>query len=133
MDKIIKYGLVILKNGKFLVNRKFGTKLFLMPGGKPEVGESIEGCLVREIKEEHAVGLVKDSIRHFGDFEDVAANEPHTTISIKVYLGKIIGEPTIGSEIEEQRWFGKNDNPDILSPVIKNKILPALIKENLLE
>lgn len=132
MNKIIKYGLVIRRDGKFLINRKHGTKLFLMPGGKPEANESIEECLVREIKEEHEVELVKDAICYFGEFEDKAANESDTIISMKVYIGDILGEPVISSEIEEQKWFGRKDNPEILSPIIKNKILPALIKENVI-
>lgn len=132
MNKIIKYGLVLIKNKKFLINRKKGTKLFLMPGGKPKSGEAIEDCLVREIKEEHDCDLIRESIQHFGDFEDVAANEQNTIISMKVYIGKIKGEPKISSEIEEQRWFGKDNDPGILSPIIRNKILPALLKYNLI-
>ena len=132
MNKIIKYGLVIIKDGKFLINRKFNTKLFLMPGGKPEPGETIEECLVREIKEEHDVDLIKSTVKFFLDVEDMAANEPNTVIFMKVYFGKIKGTPKIRSEIEEQRWFGKNDDPNILSPIIRNKILPALIKEYLI-
>ena len=132
MNKIIKYGLVIVKNKKFLINRKKGTSLFLMPGGKPEKGESIEACLVREIKEEHSCELVKSSVKFFGDFEDMAANEPNTIIFMKVYLGKIVGEPKISSEIAEQRWFGKEDNKEILSPIIRNKILPALIEKKVI-
>lgn len=132
MDKIIKYGLLVIKDRRFLINRKKGTKLFLMPGGKPEFGESIEDCLIREIKEEHGCDLVKESIDFFGEFEDMAANELDTIIQMKVYSGKIIGEPRADSEIEEQRWFGHGDNKDILSHIIKNKILPAVIDKGLL-
>jgi len=103
-----------------------------MPGGKPEKDETIEECLVREIKEEHQVNLQKDTIKHFGDFEDIAANEPNTTIFMKVYIGKIVGEPKINEEIEEQRWFGKNDNLEILSPIIKNMILPEILKQKII-
>ena len=70
MNRIIKYGLVIVRNGKFLINKKYNTKMFLMPGGKPKQGESIKECLTREVKEEHKVDLIKNSIKHFGDFED---------------------------------------------------------------
>ena len=132
MDKIIKYGLVVIKDGKFLINRKHNTELFLMPGGKPKVDELIPVCLARELMEEHQVTIDKNSIKHFNDFEDIAANEPNTIIAMKVYLGTISGEPKINREIAEQRWFGKKDNPAILSPIIKNKILPALIKNNII-
>lgn len=132
MDKIIKYGLLILKDGKFLINRKFGTDLFLMPGGKPEKGESVENCLVREIKEEHDCEADVSSIKFLGDFEDIAANEPDTIISMKVYLGEIKGEPNVNSEIEEQRWFGRNDDVRVLSPIIRYKILPILLDKELI-
>lgn len=132
MKKIIKYGLIILHDGKFLINRKFNTKLFLLPGGKPKKDETIEECLVREIKEEHKVNLARESIEFFGDFEDIAANEPDTLVFIKTYRGKIEGMPKVNMEIEEQRWFGKNDDAEILSPILKNKILPALIKKKII-
>ncbi len=132
MGKIVKYGLVILRDGRFLINRKYNTKLFLMPGGKPKPDESIEDCLVREIMEEHKAELIKNSIKYFGDFEDEAANEPDTIICIKLYTGKIKGEPTANREIEEQRWFGKQDNPEILSTITRNKILPSLIKRKVI-
>lgn len=129
MKRIIKYGLIIIKDKKFLINRKKGTTLFLMPGGKPEPGESVEDCLIREIQEEHTCALLLESISFFGEFEDIAANEPNTLICIKLYLGTIVGVPHISSEIEEMRWFGRNDDPSILSPIIRNKILPALIEK----
>ena len=132
MDKLLKYGLIIIRNKKFLINRKYNTTLFLMPGGKPENNETIEECLIREIKEEHQVDLKKETIKYFGDFEDIAANEPNTIAHIKVYSGEIIGEPKINEEIEEQRWFGRNDNQKILSPILKNKILPEILKQKII-
>ena len=131
-DKIIKYGLIILKDGKLLINRKYGTKLFLMPGGKREEGESVEDCIAREIKEEHECEIVKDSLKHFGDFEDMAANEPNTIVSVRLFTGKIIGEPQASSEIEEQVWFSKEDSQEILSPTLRNKIFPAILERGLL-
>jgi len=132
MNKIIKYGLIIIKNKKFLINRKFDTKLFLIPGGKPNPGESIEDCLIREINEEHKCTILKDTIVFFGDFEDKAANEPDTIVSMKVYLGKIKGKPIPSHNIEEQKWFGISDDTSILSLIIKNKILPALVEKGLI-
>ena len=132
MNKIIKYGLVIVKDGKFLINRKYGTKLFLMPGGKPEAGESIEECLVREIKEEHEGYLVKASVKFFGQFEDMAANEPDTIISMKVYIGEVQGILKPSSEIEEQRWFGREDSIEILFKIIKKQIFPMLLERGII-
>lgn len=132
MKKLVKYGLVILKDKKFLINRKKGTTLFLMPGGKPEHGEAVEDCLIREIREEHACELLRKSIQYFGVFEDIAANEPNTLVSIHLYIGTIVGSPSVSSEIEEQRWFGRNDDPTVLSPIIRNKILPALVEKKII-
>lgn len=132
MNKIIKYGLVIVKDKKFLINRKKGTTLFLMPGGKPEARESVEACLIREIQEEHKCTLVPESISFFGEFEDVAANEPNTMVCIKLYLGTIVGVPHISSEIVEQRWFGRKDDASVLSPIIRNKILSELLKKKII-
>lgn len=132
MNRIVKHGLVIVRDGSFLINRKYGTKLFLMPGGRPEAGETIEECLVREIKEEHQCEVIKDSVKFFGIFEDMAANEPNTIVSINLYIGNILGEPQPSSEVEEQRWFNRDSDQNILSPLIKNKILPALIDSKII-
>jgi len=131
-NKIIKYGLIILKDRKFLINREDDVGTFLMPGGKPEENEGIEECLIREMKEEHKCDLNPETIKFFGEFEDVAANKPGKIISMKVYLGEIKGEPEISSEIVEQKWFGKDDDTSILSPIIKNKIFPAMLEKGLI-
>ncbi len=132
MNTILKVGLLIIRDKKFLVNRKYGTSIFLMPGGKPQAGESEQDALIREIHEEHGVELVRDSIRHFCDYKDMAVHEPNTTLLIKIYQGTIIGEPQCNSEIEEQKWIGKNDDISLCSPTIQNQIMPALIDQQLI-
>ena len=133
MNRIIKYGLVVVRDGKFLVNRKYNTSLFLMPGGKPEeYDKTVEDCLAREMVEEHGVGVIRDSVKYLGRFDDRASNEPDSIISMELYTGEIRGEPKPGAEIEEQRWVGRHDDPGILSPIIRNKILPALIENDLI-
>jgi len=132
MDKIIKYGMIIVRDGKFLVNRKHNTKLFLMPGGKPKPGENIEDCLIREIREEHNVELIPESIKFFGEFEGIAANESNTIVSMKLHVGDINGHPEISREIEEQKWFGRDDDPEVLSQIIREKILPAILKNRII-
>jgi len=129
MDKIKKFGLVVIKDKKLLVNRKKGTELFLLPGGKPLAVESPEDCLARELKEEHNCSI--KNIRKFGEFEDKAANE-NAKVHISAYTGDLIGTPKIGSEIVEQAWYSRHDNPAKLSPIIKYKIIPALLMDGLL-
>lgn len=132
MQRILKYGLILLRDGKFLINRKKNTTLFLLPGGKPLPDEEIIACLSRELQEEHQCSFDQSSVKLLGIFEDAAANEPDTLLTMHVYLADIIGEPICSSEIVEQRWFSKNDDPTILSPILKNKVLPVLVKKNII-
>lgn len=132
MTTIHKYGLIILNNKHFLVNRKKNTTLFLLPGGKPTPNETPQQCLTREIQEEHQCQVTPSSLQFLCHVEDVAANELNTTVAIDVYLGNITGEPKPSSEIQEQHWIGKDDDTSLLSPIIKNKILPELLKRRLI-
>lgn len=132
MKKLFKCALVIVKDNKFLINRKSINQLFLMPGGKPLQDEDDISCLKREIKEEHDCDIIKDSIKFLAFFEDKAVNEKDTVISMNIYVGKIKGVPIPSSEIIEQRWFGKNDDLNLLSPIIRNKILPFLMEKGII-
>tara|TARA_Y100000034_G_scaffold123686_1_gene170842 strand:+ start:946 stop:1338 length:393 start_codon:yes stop_codon:yes gene_type:complete len=130
MNKIRKYGLIVIQNKKLLVNRKFNTKLFLMPGGKAIEYETIEECLKRELKEEHNVEINK--VTFFNEYEDIAANEANTIVLLRLYMGDVMGNVSINNEVEEFKWVGRNDNQEILSPVIRNKIFPDLIKNSII-
>ncbi|HLC95741.1 MAG TPA: NUDIX domain-containing protein [Candidatus Nanoarchaeia archaeon] len=126
---IYKIGLLAIQDKKFLINKKKSAPLFLMPGGKPLPNESDIDCIKREIKEEH--GCKVDEISCIGYFEDKAVGTD-TTVRIKLYSGKLVGDVQALSEIVEFRWFGQKDDTSILSPAIKNKILPYLIQNKVI-
>ena len=129
-SKIIdKLGALVLRNESFLVVRKKGTKLFLMPGGKREFMESDTEALAREIQEELGVPLDTENLAFVGVFEDEAAYDPGKVVRIRLYKCEIKGEPTPSSEIEEIWWFNAfQDDESKLTAIIKRKILPAIRK-----
>jgi len=130
--KLFKYRLAIVRGKKLLVVRKYNTSKFLLPGGKPEDGESLEEALSREVKEELDADVKPGSVKYYGIFEDVAANEPDTIIQISLSLGEVEGNLKPSSEIEEIAWIGR-DHKVALAPSIRNKILPALIRDGIVD
>lgn len=130
MRRLFKYGLVTTRGRQLLVVRERGTSKYILPGGRPHRGESAENTLAREIGEELNASLKLDSIRHYGTFEDMSANESSTIIQISVFLGEVEGDLTPSSEIEEIAWIGSNHKL-LLSPSIENKILPTLVRDGI--
>ena len=133
-----KIGLLVLNTDatKFLVCEKDKdniTNLYLMPGGQMEE-QSAEECLRSEIKEELDCKVDFASLTYVGEFADAAAGDPDHEIAIELYRGKLIGEPTPSSEIKRIHWIGKKDkdNPKV-SPIIRNKIIPALVEQGILK
>jgi 8-oxo-dGTP diphosphatase len=134
-----KIGLLVLNEDKtkFLVcepGRDYEEKTvksYLMPGGQLE-GENDVECLIREIKEELDCAMKIDSLQLLGEYEDEAAT-PGRDVMIRLYQGELAGEPAPSSEIGALHWVGREDagNPR-LSPIIKNKIIPDLIKNKIL-
>jgi 8-oxo-dGTP diphosphatase len=133
MRSIHKYGLAVINDRTLLIVREHETTAFLIPGGRPDAGETPFQTLEREIREELNCGLTSSTLQLLGDYTDVAANQPNATITVSLYLGSLIGNPEPSAEIEEIRWFNrKQDDAGILAPSIRNKILPDLIARGLL-
>jgi hypothetical protein len=59
---------------------------------------------------------------------------PDKDVSIKLYSGKIIGKPKPSTEIKFIHWIGKTDKNNLrVSQIIRNKIIPDLIKRKILK
>src|SRR4030042_3054346 len=107
-----KIGLLLLNDDqtKFLVCEKNNfTSDFIMPGGQIDDGENDEECLVREIKEELDVDMDKTSLIFINEYVDIAAGDPTKDVFIKLYKGKIIGEPKPSTEIIKFYWLFKGE------------------------
>ena len=133
MKMIQKSALAVIQNNKLLVVRSHHSQFLLMPGGKPNVGESSESALKREIMEELSCSIDEKTIKFLGTFEDVAAGSNGSIVRIDLYTGTLIGTPQPSSEIGELVWVSSKDiSLQQLSPIIKNKIIPFLVGKNML-
>ena len=132
MNTYFKYALCIIRDNRLLVLEEAEQELYLMPGGRPEIGEDAGKALSRELKEELGVELNIKSLKYLGAFEDVAAGEEDAKVHIELYLGDLLGEMQPCSEVKRLVWFAKNDDWSRLAPVTRNKILPALLQQGII-
>ncbi len=109
------------------------TADYIMPGGQFEE-ETVEECLKNEIKEELNCEVDFDSIEYIDEYSDVAAGRSDRDVSIKLYKGSIIGDPQPSTEIQFIHWIGKsNVSNEKISPIVRNKIIPDLVKKSILK
>ncbi|WP_245649968.1 NUDIX hydrolase [Millisia brevis] len=110
--------------GRFLTVRKRGTSRFMLPGGKPEVGESPAATAVREIAEEIGTAIVESELELVGEFDEPAANEAGTRLHATVFAhpGRPDGPPL--AEIQDLEWIepsamsGRDDLAPLLRAVV---------------
>lgn len=126
MNKIIdKLAWIDVKNNQLLMVRSKGKALFYLPGGKREAGESDEAALVREIKEELSVDLVKDTLSYVGQYTAPADGKAQgVDVQLTCYRADYVGELRPDQEIETYAYLGLEDKAQCSQAVIK--VLEAL-------
>lgn len=127
-----KVGLLVIRDNRILLCRKkYGTSLLILPGGCREPGETADGCLQRELREE--LGAVEmQNAAYIDTYSGPAAGGSGQTVQIELYRGDLSGEPAPHAEIAELVWFGPEDDRQRVSPSIAQSILPDLIRRGLL-
>ncbi len=99
----VAIGAACIRDGLILLVRK--RESWILPGGKPEPGETDIDCLIRELHEE-LLGLYYayiDSCGFFGTFEGTT---PHRgdVLQCKVYFAELEGTIAPAREISEVIW-----------------------------
>lgn len=125
---IRKVGLAVFDQDRLLVVRKFGDSLFILPGGKPEKGETDSQTLKRELEEELGCSIAVSGF--IGVFSNQAAGVSNAVVEVRLYEGSLLGNPAPTSEIEEIAWVEidpKRRNRKVrLARSISKNILPHL-------
>ncbi|MCH1881510.1 NUDIX domain-containing protein [Agrococcus sp. ARC_14] len=119
------------EDGAVLTVRKRGTTAWMLPGGKPEGGETAAECAVREVHEELGVEIALDRIEPMGDFSTRAANEAGFALRASVFRTRDAIEPRALAEIEAVRWIdpavGIDDAAE--APLNRELVFPLLLAE----
>ena len=121
----IAYHAIIIQNKELLILDKKGS--LILPGGKPNMGESYDKCIEREIKEELS-GTKVNVGEYYGDFSGIT---PHSKrlLTSKTYFcfveGKI-GKPS--AEIRGKIFVNSGNLKEFNLSEISKKTLDSLIE-----
>lgn len=125
----IAVALVTGADGKVLLVRKRGTKVFMQPGGKIEGNEEPIDALRRELFEELGIIVSPSSPMRLGRFTAPAANEPGRLIDAELFKLALVQTPVPRAEIEEAIWVKIDDVDRLnLAPFTRNDVLPMFRK-----
>lgn len=129
-ERVIVVSAVVLRDdsGALLTVRKSGSHRFMLPGGKPESGESPRQTAVRECAEEIGVSLTPDSLTELGQFTAPAANEVGYTVRATIFEHSMTPVARPGGEIAEVRWvcIDPLDTTLALAPLLSEQVIPLL-------
>lgn len=127
--KIVGTAIISDKNGRILIGKRPEGKdlagLWEFPGGKQEQGETVEQCIVREIREELAVCCF------VGDFfMQVEKSYPHGTFRLMVYRAKLAeGEIPVPQVHQELKWVTPEELDNYEFPPADVDIVARLQRE----
>ena len=111
---------VIDKEGRMLLMQRADNKMWAMPGGALEVGESAAEGAVREVLEETGVHCIAKELVSVFDSQHMKAK-----FSIQLYMFNFLCEPDTSKEVETAEfanetlmidWFAEADLPEALDP-----------------
>jgi len=111
---------VVIENGCILLVQKHKT--WILPGGKPEVGESDIQCLTREVGEE-LPNLRLQNLKYFGAFTGITPHK-NDELCAEVYLANSDGEITTAAEINTAKWVNEPEEYNLSD--ITQKIVHSL-------
>ena len=127
-------GTLFFKDGKVLLVKPRKRPTLQVVGGSVEDGESFFEAAVRECHEELGNKAIfePNNIKFLIDFKEKATSDPNIMIHMNlfIYEGNLEGNFTTSEEIEYFKWFGIDDDYELLSYALRNVIIPYCIEIN---
>lgn len=114
-------------DGRLLLVRKHGTRVFMMPGGKMEPRETPAEALARELAEEISLRVDPNELVPLGTRRAAAANEPDHVVEAELFAwsGPVDAQPA--GEIAELWWRADDDNSDRpIAPLTRQHVINRL-------
>ena len=107
--KIVGTAIIVNDHNEILIGQRPEGKalagLWEFPGGKQEEGETVEQCIVREIKEELNVCC---EVKEF--LMEVSKKYEHGDFKLSVYKAKIIDEGNLKALVHQDlKWVSSKD------------------------
>ncbi len=127
--KIVGTAIITDDKGRILIGQRPEGKalagLWEFPGGKQEEGETVEQCIIREIREELDVRCV------VGDYiMSVSKAYPHGEFKLMVYLARIQDVENLKALVHQDlRWVSAAELKDYEFPPADVDII-AYLQEN---
>ena len=129
---IDKLAFVDIRDRKVLETLSYGKDRWYIPGGKRNEGETDSEALIREVKEELAVDVIPETVKHYGTFEAPAHGKPEGTfVRMTCYMASYKGVLTPSAEVEKMDWFDYSKK-EMTSPV-DHLIFDDLKRKNLID
>ncbi|MBK0420646.1 NUDIX domain-containing protein [Leucobacter sp. CSA2] len=130
-DRVIRVSAIVMRDdtGRVLNVRKRGTDAFMLPGGKPEPGESAAETALREFAEELGIELDPDRLSTVGVFRAAAANEPGFVVEAAVFGHPLVPAALAAgahAEIDAVEWIDPAAERSDIAPLTTEFVFPAL-------
>ena len=94
---------VIVKDDKYLVQNIGGKDYYVLPGGHVRIGESSDDALIREVREELEIDILKNDFRLFCYHENIYEKDNRVEHWIEQYY-------IVNAKLEKDSWsFVEND------------------------
>ena len=124
----IRVSAIVMQDGagRVLNVRKRGTTMLMLPGGKPEPGESPAATALREFSEELGVELSAALLAPLGEFRAAAANEPDHAVIAHVFTHPFVPGARPSAEIDLLEWIHPAEDRTDLAPLTTEHVIPAL-------
>ena len=118
-----------IKNKKILMTYKPEVGAYFTPGGRVEEGDDSIESLRQEIRMKLDCEI--ENIKFFKTFRGTndTTGEPFYQMC---YFGKIVGKMKPRNGVTKVKWVDKTAKGTPIRPMMKDKIIPTLVKKKLL-